>query len=69
MTNLDPWETSNNIIKNELSLVETLDVPTDDVWRLEYLSKLLGRRLEAHFTNNRNEEMRITDLIRSLTIN
>ena len=69
MTNLDPWETGNNRIKNKLSLAETMDVPMEDVWRLEYLSKLLERRIVAHYANNGEEEAKITDLIRSLTMN
>ena len=67
-TNLDPWEASNYTIKNKLSSAEAMDVPSADVWRVDLLSKLLGARLEAYYANNKNEESRLSDLIRSLTI-
>ena len=67
-TNLDPWEASNHTIKNKLSLAEASDVPSADEWRVDLLSKLLGARLEAYYGNNRSEEARLSDLIRSLTI-
>ena len=68
ITDLDPWEATNITIKNKLNLAETKFVPDEDEWKVALLSKYLATRLEAFYANNIEEETRITDLIRSLTI-
>ena len=68
LTKLDPWEASSLSIKIKLSSAETKIVPAEDEWRVELLSKLLRSRLEAYYEGNTEEETRLSDLIRSLTI-
>ena len=68
-TNLDPWISSNQLVKNKLRINETFAVPSEDLWRVDFLPKLLGNRSEAYFFNNTDEEVKQNDLIRSLIIN
>ena len=68
ITNLDPWESPNQVIKNKLSQAECMLAPDEDFWRPGLLSKLLGARLEAYYWNNSDDEQIFTDLINSLTI-
>ena len=64
---MDPWLTENRIIKNKLSAAEIVPIAAEDIWRLDYLRKLLGARLEAYYGNDDVEMSRLNELIQSLT--
>ena len=68
LTKLAPWEVSHLLIRIKLSSAEIKNVPAEDEWKVDLLSKLLTLRLEAYYEGNKKEETRFSDLIRSLTI-
>ena len=68
LTKLDPWEDSHLLIRIKLSSAEIKNVPAEDEWRVDLLSKLLRSGLKAYYEGNTKEETRLSDLIRSLTI-
>ena len=68
-TGLDPWVATHRDIQTALCKADRVDVPEVDVWRVTYLQRLLTQRLQAHYTFNREEEERLTNLVNSLVIN
>ena len=56
-------------IQTALCKADCVKVPEVDVWRVTYLQRLLTQRLQAHYTCNREEEERLTNLVNSLVIN
>ena len=68
-TGVDPWRTEKSVIRRKLMETERVPVGETDVWRVNFLQKLIVGRLEARNSNNRNEEERLQSLINSLVVN
>ena len=66
---LSPWRTSSRKIKAALIERETVDIPTEDAWRIPYLYSLLAQKREANTLVLEEETSRLGELIKSLVIN
>ena len=66
---LDPWTASPGKLKEALVKAEEAVVPVEDVWRIEYMKRLLTERLTHHYNGNKEEEKRTGKLLDSLVIN
>ena len=56
-------------LKEELFSKEEVEVPVQDVWRLQYLSTLLEQRQEFHYFGDEDNKQQVTLLIDSLCVN
>ena len=66
---LDPWETPRSVLRDGLRMRDTAMVPTQDVWRLPYLNKLLAAQQEAYFGNDEGHVLLISETIENLVKN
>ena len=66
---LDPWMAGMDQLRAALDAADKVEVPQQDSWRVPYLRKLLGQRLQAHYAADKREEERLQDLIGSLVKN
>ena len=69
MTGLDPWTIGRSQLRSALDRAVRREVPDQDVWRAPYLQKLLASRLQAHYSADQGEVLRLDNLINSLVIN
>ena len=69
LTNLNPWAAQYGRLRAALHAEETVAVPDQDRWRLQYLVSLLRQRGEAYYQVLDNEVEALTDLINSLVTN
>ena len=63
---LDPWSCSSGKVKEVLGN-RLVHVPTQDLWRLSYLGKLLEQRGESYYQMGDTSEL--TELIDSICVN
>ena len=56
-------------MKQELVKAETVEVPEQDLWRVDYLARLLEERKVLHHLGDRDGEERVAALIDSLCVN
>ena len=68
-TGLDPWQAAPSLMKVRLRESNMTRPPREDLWRLEYLSKLIEARQLAYYNCDKDNESQMTELINSLTIN
>ena len=68
-TGIDPWVFGSARLKEELLKWEAVETPEEDIWRVDYLFKLLGQRQVSHYSGDEEEEKRLSDLIDSLCVN
>ena len=68
-TGLNPWVIGRSNLKQELKKAERVMIPDSDIWRVDYLQRLLNERLVAHYKCNQEEEKKLINLINSLVIN
>ena len=66
---MDPWVFSGARVKEELAKQEQVEVPAQDVWRVQYLARLLEERQWLHYRGDEVNEQQVTLLIDSLCIN
>ena len=64
---LSAWDVSQEKLKEAIKTKETVAVEKGDLWRIPYLSKLLGQRQELVYLGEEVEE--VSNLINSLCIN
>ena len=64
---LSAWDASQEKLKEAIKTKETVAVEEGDLWRIPYLSKLLGERQELVYLGEEVEE--VSKLINSLCIN
>ena len=64
---LSAWDASQEKLKEAIRIKETVAVEEGDMWRIPYLSKLLGQRQELVYLGEEVEE--VSNLINSLCIN
>ena len=69
LTNLNPWEVQYGRLRAALHAEETVAVPDQDRWRIQYLASLLRQRGEAYYNVLENEVEALTDLVNSLVTN
>ena len=69
VTGLNPWVAPQARLRDALVTGETVKVPPQDEWRLQYLLSLLRQRREAFNLAAEEEEKYLTDLINSLVAN
>ena len=46
---MDPWVFGSGRMKQELVKAETVDVPEQDLWRVDYLARRLEERQVLHY--------------------
>ena len=68
-TKLDPWSTDKKTLKAVLMNLEMVEPEDEDIWRYQYLAKLLNERLFHQYCSNLEDETRVNLLINSLVIN
>ena len=68
-TGLNPWVAPQTRLRDALVSGETVQVPPQDEWRLQYLCSLLRQRREAFDSASEEIEKYLTDLINSLVAN
>ena len=68
-TGLDVWKASPGQLRKELMEKSAVEVPLDQVWRIQYLRRLLESRLEAYYMGWMDKEEDLTRLINSLCVN
>jgi hypothetical protein len=56
-------------MKQELVKAETVEVHEQDLWRVDYLARLLEERQVLHYGGDREGEERVAALIDSLCVN
>ena len=61
------WDASQEKLKEAIRIKETVAVEEGDMWRIPYLSKLLGQRQELVYLGEEVEE--VSNQINSLCIN
>ena len=54
-TKLDPWMAGMDQLRAALDTADKVEVPQVDSWRVPYLRKLLGQRLQAHYAADKRE--------------
>ena len=69
LSGLDPWVFGSGRMKQELVKAETVEVPEQDLWRVDYLARLLEERQVLHYGGDREGEERVAALIDSLCVN
>ena len=62
----DVWAASPERVRAILMERETVSAPTEDKWRLPYLSKLLSQRAELRSKGMKEEEEQLQGVINSL---
>ena len=65
-TGIDPWIYGGIRIRDALVEARRPKVTEQDEWKIRYLEKLLGNRLEAYFTGNMETEEYLNTIIHSL---
>ena len=65
-TGLDPWIYGGTRVRDALVEARRPKLSEQDEWKVLYLNKLLGNRLEAYFTGNTETEEYFNTLIHSL---
>ena len=66
LSGLDPWVFGSGRMKHELVKSETVEVPEQDLWRVDYLARLLEERQVLHYGGDRDGEERVAALIDSI---
>ena len=69
VTGLDPWPAGRKELRAALEAADRAPVPAQISWRVPALSKLLTARLEAHYSADTEEELRLQSLIDSIVAN
>ena len=67
-TGLDPWQAAPSLMKARLRDCNVTEPPREDLWRLDYLQKLLEARQMAFYNCDKDKENKLTGFINSLTI-
>ena len=68
MTGLNIWEITPRMARKKLIELETVSLPPEDTWRLQYLGKLMQQREELHVMGMEVEKEELQGLINSLCI-
>ena len=68
MSGLDPWTAVPWMLKEALFKKQLVDIPQQDVWKVEYLRSLLGQLQEAKQLVQKDRIDYIQDLIDSLVL-
>ena len=68
LSDLDPWTAGPRKLKEALHQKQTVDIPHQDVWRVDYLKSLLGQLQEAQQLVQEDKITYIQDLIDSLVL-
>ena len=66
---LDPWTSSKSLMRDRLRESDRVEVPEADLWRIDYLRKLMDAQQEAYYDNDDDKFLQTTDLIESLVKN
>ena len=66
---LDPWTSSKSLMRDRLRVSDRVEVPEADLWRIDYLRKLMDAQQEAYYDNDDDKFLQTTDLIESLVKN
>ena len=69
LTGLNSWTARREDIKERLMNDEQAKVDREDVWRVDYLNKLLETRIQAHYDGYEDTKDNLTKLINSLVQN
>ena len=69
LTGLNSWTARREDIKERLINDEKAKVDREDVWRVDYLNKLLETRIQAHYDGYEDTKDNLTKLINSLVQN
>ena len=67
-TGMDPLHSPIGKLKVQLGFKVT-SAPDRELWRVEYLGKLLAERGEAHYRADETRVLRLSSLIDSLCVN
>ena len=68
MTGLDPWTIGRSQLCSALHRAVRREVPGQDAWRPPYLQELHASRLQAQYSADQEEVLRLDGLINSLVI-
>ena len=66
---LDPWTSPPGRLKAALQLSEESPIQTADAWRVPYMWRLLGERLQHFYNGDTEEEERVAGLLNDLVRN